>query len=142
MRILIKSATKAETVLCDGPGRGPDKMWGPLNNSGAIDDTVLIDPQQGMRAPSIRMVNRLNRSINMTLVVSRQCASIPAAFAWQMDFHATCIRAGDIFFTEADTSGNTVTWKLTTAVLNIATTPMGATRVVTFTIQGGELIRV
>lgn len=142
MRIVIKSATNAETVLCDGPGRGLDKLWGPINDSGGIDDAIMFDSQKRMRAAATRTVNRGNKAISMTVMVSRQCGSIPAAFAWQMQFHATCIRSGEIYFATQDPAGNSVTWKLTSAGLNLRTTPVGATRVVTYTIQGGEFVKV
>lgn len=140
MRILIKHATtNAETVLCDGPGRGADRMAGPLDGL-SIGDDVSGQVAEFLRATEIKAWNRQNQRTALSFRVARECASAVAAHAWQLAFHAGCIRAGTVHLIETSSSGSTQTVKIANAVItSIRTTPLGVTRVVEFSIVGGKL---
>ena len=140
MRILIKHpTTNAETVLCDGPGRGVDVMIGPLDGM-AIDDQIATQLAEFLRAAEAKAYNRLNQRTNIAFRVARESASLVAAHAWQLQFHANCLRNGTLHLTETSTNGASTTVKVLNAVItSIRTTPLGVTRLIDFTIVGGKL---
>jgi hypothetical protein len=140
MRILIKHPeTSVETVLCDGPGRGVDRNTGPLDGL-AIDDQVNVQPAEFIRAAEGKFFNRGNQRTSLTFRVARECRDIVAAHAWQVGFHAGCVRNGTVRLTETDTNGLTQVVRIENAVITaIKTTPMGVTRIIEFNIVGGKL---
>jgi hypothetical protein len=140
MRILIKHPdTGVETVLCDGPGRGVDRNCGPLDGL-SIDDQVNVQPAEFIRATESKYFNRGNQHTGMSFRVARECQSMVAAHAWQVGFHAGCVRNGTIRLIEQDANGVTQLVRIENAVITaIKTTPMGVTRIVEFNIVGGKL---
>ncbi len=140
MRILIKAADNSETVLCDGPGRGPDRNHGPMNDGLIIDDQVVSQVAEFLRATASKVYNRKNQRVSVAFRIARECASIIAAHSWQLTFHAGCIRSGTIHLIEVDSNGTEKRIKIPDAVITtIKTTPLGVTRVVEFSIIGGPL---
>ncbi len=140
MRILIKAADNSETVLCDGPGRGQDKNHGPLNDGLIIDDQVVPQVAEFLRATAAKAYNRQNQRVSVAFRIARECASIIAAHSWQLAFHAGCIRSGTIHLIEVDANGVEKRVKIPNAVITaIKTTPLGVTRSVEFSIIGGPL---
>lgn len=140
MRILIKALDNTETVLCDGPGRGTNKNHGPLNDGLVIDDNVVAQVAEFLRASAAKAFNRKNQQTRVAFRIARECDSIIAAHSWQLAFHAGCIRSGTIHLIEVDANGTEKRVKIPDAVITaIKTTPLGVTRIVEFSITGGPL---
>ena len=140
MRIIIKDPiTSAETVLCDGPGRGLDKNVGPLNEGVLVDDQVIFQVAEGCRWESVKVFNRKNRRTSTTFRISRECSSSLAAHSWRLEFHGRCIRFGTIIMTETSGSGVAKTIRIENAGLNFKPTPMGVSTLIDFNIIGGPL---
>lgn len=141
MRISIKHPdTAVETVLCDGPGRGVDRNVGPLDGL-SIDDQVSVQPIEIMRAAQSKFINRGNQRTSLTFRVARECRDIVAAHAWQVSFHAGCVRNGTIRLTETNTNGQNQVVQIENAVIvSIKTSPLGVSRLIEFNIVGGRLI--
>jgi len=140
MRILIKHpTTSAETVLCDRPARGLDRMVGPLEGV-PIRDQIAAQVAPRLRAETVLTWNRKNKQIQISFKVAREMASLNAAAVWQVAFHAACLREGVVHFIEADAAGTETRFTLSNALItDINTTPLGVTRIVEFAIIGGAL---
>ena len=132
MIILIQSPAGKETILCDGPGRGLERMVGPLSDGCEIDDQRNGQPSEALRAASIAYYDRGNGRVAMSFQVTRECVSASAAFVWQIAFHANCVRSGKLYMIQ-----DTFKALFPTALLNLKTKPLGVTRIITFSIQAG-----
>lgn len=140
MRIVIKDAGNNQTVLCDGPARGLDLLVGPLVPGVSCSSATSVQAAPRFRAATTLFFDRLNRSVALQFSVSREMASLQAAESWQLAFLASVIRAGTVYFFESDAGGNQLQWRLLNAVIaEIGFTPMGVTREVRYTINGGSL---
>jgi len=140
MRIIIKDPVSgAETILCDGPGRGLDRNHGPLDGL-MIDDQVATQVAEFLRSDTVQAYNRRNQRTAISFRVVRESASAMAAHAWQLAFHAGCLRSGTLHLTETSAQGSTSAIKIGNAVIqSIKTTPMGCSRMIDFNIVGGKL---
>ena len=137
MRILIKDAANNQTVLCDGPGRGINLMCGP--DGLASGDQPQIQQAPRFRAASMLFFNRGNLANKFAFSVIREMPDMRAAILWHVTFQRDCIRAGTVQFIETDQNGVQQTAQLQNAMLSLQIQPLGVSRKIAFTLEGGVL---
>lgn len=139
MRIIIKDpVTAAETVLCDGPGRGLDRSQGPTDRM-PVGRRINVQPLERARQTAKQFVSRFNAEHPISFSISRQAASAAAARVWYWNHLKNCLTAGTVIMSES-AGGRVVTVTIADCVISdISGGTYGVHIDVTYQIQGGAL---
>jgi hypothetical protein len=138
MKIILKSATGTEQILCDGHVVAKDKHIGPSGQS--LSAPIEVQPGRFLRAINGRPLNRGNKIVRGSFSVTRECASFLAAEKFCWTYQRDVLREGSLIILAEDSAGGTEKLTLAnTTVDDVRCVQIGVTVLITYTISGGAL---
>lgn len=139
MKVIIKnSSSGSETILCHGDRRQAGYSCGPHNLS--VNDAVVSDPAEFLRATAAKVFLRNNRRTVITFQVTRLFSTIREAQSWILQHLSACVRDDTLYLDAESSTGSALRLTLSDSVLDqISQTMRGTTLFITYRITGGAI---